>query len=110
MNRPADFFDHPGVVAVTGHCLNRMTPPVAARLLEICQTTFREADPDCILLSCLADGTDLIAAMAWPESRRLHSLLPVPLPRWRAILGDLVDPGMLDGVLARTVPEIIGPG
>jgi hypothetical protein len=107
MNRAQAFFAQPGVVAVTGHRLNRLKPAVATQLSHICETTFQHADPACALLSCLADGTDLIAAMAWPKTHRLLSLLPVPVPMWRSILCDLVDPQAFEDVLARTVPDTI---
>lgn len=77
------------------------------RLFARCLELFGTPHPDCRLISCLADGTDLIAASAWPEDRTLETLLPVPVPAWRRIVSAYAATDALDAALARSRPEIM---
>lgn len=72
-----------------------------------CRRLFETAHPQCILISCLADGADLIAAGAWPENRRLETILPVPVDQWRRITSNVTDLVALDHALARSTPLVI---
>lgn len=100
-------FQQPGIVGVTGHRLNRLPDPLPGTLLDMCRHLFGTPHPDCALLSCLADGTDLIAAAAWPETHVLKSLLPVDVETWRQIVSSSTTLDQLDDALARSTPEVL---
>ncbi len=106
----SQFFATPGRVAVTGHRLNRLPAPLPARLFARCQALFGTPHPDCVLMSCLADGTDLIAASAWPRDRTLETLLPVTVPVWRQIVSEFTALDTLDAALARSTPVVLSEG
>lgn len=103
----ASFFSTPGRVAVTGHRLNRLPPPLPDRLSAACTRFFGTPHPECRLISCLADGTDLIAADAWPDDRVLETLLPVPVEAWRRIVSRSTDLCALTRALARSTPMVL---
>jgi len=80
------------------------------RLYVRLRELFATAHPNCVLVSCFADGTDLIAAQAWPRSHRLEGLLPVPISRWRPILAESMATAVLDEVLARAHVTVLTDG
>lgn len=101
MSKTNLFFSRPGRVGVTGHRLNRLTAPMVRALADRCEALFASAHKDCRLMSCLADGTDTIAAKAWPDTHGLDVLLPVPVQTWRDVVAPLIPLSELDALIAR---------
>ncbi|MEL6951918.1 MAG: hypothetical protein AAGM12_01125 [Pseudomonadota bacterium] len=95
------FFKQPGIIGVTGHRLDRLTPQHEAHLVDICRELFAEVDPDCALLSCLAEGTDTILAEQWPQDRTLLGLLPTDVAGWRAHISHVLAPARFDALVTR---------
>lgn len=110
MTAPTEgFFASPGCVAVTGHRLDRLPDPMPERLMAACRDLYGVPHRECNLLSCLADGTDLIAAAAWPADRLLETLLPVPVALWHSHVQPSEAARQLRAALARSRPEILAP-
>lgn len=102
------FVSTPGVLGVTGHRLDRLTPAHQAQLAALSRSLFAQVHADCQLLSCLAEGTDTIVAEAWPSDRGLHGLLPVEETHWRQSISGVLDPGRFDALIARAEVETLG--
>ena len=98
----------PGSVGVTGHRLNRLPPPLPDRLAARLRALYGAPHPECRLMSCLADGTDLIGAENWPADRELIVLLPVAAARWRHILDRAPDRAVFDRMLERSTELVTG--
>lgn len=77
-------------VGVTGHRWNRINPEVeGARLAEVLRLAMAElpgADGPATLVTGMAEGTDLTAAMARPAHWELEAVLALPEPDWRTHL------------------------
>ncbi|WP_424975912.1 hypothetical protein [Dinoroseobacter sp. S124A] len=97
-----------GVLGVTGHRLDRLTPPHQEQLAILSRSLFARVHPACRLMSCLAEGADTITAEAWPADRGLLGLLPAGEAHWRANIAPVMDPARFDALIARAQVETLG--
>lgn len=102
------FFACPGLVGVTGHRLNRLTPDHEDALSRIATELFADAVPGCRLISGMAEGADTILAEAWPGQRDLIALLASAVDDWCAQMDAVMAQGRCRALLDRAV-EVDAP-
>ena len=101
-------FARPGIVGVTGHRLDRLTPHHSQALSTLCAELFADSHSDCQLLTCMAEGTDTVVAEAWPHDRKLLGLLPKNTDHWRDTMALVMDPARFDQLRARAEITSLG--
>lgn len=103
-----DFFQLGDRIGVTGHRLNRLHGAMPERLERRFSTMFEGAHPACRLISCMADGTDWIAAKTWPLEQ--EPLLPVPVLIWAKVTEGLVHWPDMAALFDNYPPEVLSTG
>lgn len=77
-------------IGVTGHRWNRLRRSDAGAVRRALRALFRdigrEGDRPRVLVSGMAEGTDMIAAACRPPDWALEAALPLPRPEWRGHL------------------------
>jgi hypothetical protein len=83
----------PERIGITGHRWNRLRRSAEAEIVAALAGAFAEIDARDVsrprlLVSGMAEGTDLLAARHRPASWSLEAVLPLPVDAWRAFVAE----------------------